>query len=352
MEFGQIRAVIAQLPQPLLIVGDTDRVLVANQAAAELLGSDPEGRNYVSAIRQPAALDCIGTALRLRRRAEANYLRAGVSSETTYRLLALPVSAAEAGFEGAVVSFEDISHVADAEQMRRDFIANVSHEMRSPLTALTGFIETLQGAARDDPAARDRFLEIMQREAARMNRLVGDLLSLTRVEVDERVRPRAEIDVLGVIRGSIAALRPMAEAAGVRLDVALPEGELRGPGDADQLTQVFHNLIENAVKYGGSGGVVELRATRLDQMAGLRGPALRVDVTDHGEGIDPVHIPRLTERFYRVDSDRSREKGGTGLGLAIVKHIVNRHRGRFQIESETGRGSTFSVIIPVLGAAP
>jgi len=238
----------------------------------------------------------------------------------------------------------EITAVELAEAMRRDFVANVSHELRSPLTALTGFIETLRGAARDDAAARERFLAIMEREAGRMNRLVRDLLHLSRVEAEERVRPTTRIALVDVLKAPMASLRPLAEASGVRLVLEGEEVPSTLPGDADQLVQVFQNLIENAVKYGGAGGVVTVRLSpdRLPKAA-----AVRVDVIDRGEGIDEVHLPRLTERFYRVDSHRAREKGGTGLGLAIVKHIIQRHRGRLHVQSRKGEGSTFSVILPL-----
>jgi len=348
MELQSLRSILGDLPLAVLVIDADTRIILANEAARELVGADCVDRSYLAVIRQPGALDCIEAALSHKRRGEARFVRNGPSSETTFRVVAAPLSRAESGIDGVIVSLEDISHVEEAEQMRRDFVANVSHEMRSPLTALSGFIETLRGAARHDEAARERFLSIMEREANRMNRLVSDLLSLTKVEVNERVRPRGEVDLLAVIRGSMAALRPLAEAAGVTLDFE-PERESAAViGEADQLTQVFHNLIENAIKYGAAGGTVTIRTRHEAHYAGFRGPAIRVDVIDRGEGIDPVHIPRLTERFYRVDNHRSREKGGTGLGLAIVKHIVNRHRGRFQIESEQGRGSTFSVILPVI----
>jgi len=228
--------------------------------------------------------------------------------------------------------------------MRRDFVANVSHELRTPLTALLGFIETLRNAAQDDPAARDRFLAIMEREAGRMNRLIRDLLHLSRVEAQERVRPTERVDLAAVIASAVAALRPQADGLGVRIAVDAGKGPWVVTADPDQMAQVFTNLIENAVKYGGSGGEVTV-ALRHDALPA--GPAVRADVADRGEGIDPLHIPRLTERFYRVDGHRSREKGGTGLGLAIVKHIVNRHRGRMKIDSARGKGSTFSVILPL-----
>ncbi|MGG7646359.1 ATP-binding protein [Rhodovulum sp. YNF3179] len=351
MDLNQLNSVLAGLPHPLLVVDSENRIRIANDAARELLGSEPAERNYVAVIRQPGALDCIENALRHRRRSEGRFMRAGASTETTYRMVAIPLDRARSGLSGVIVSFEDISHVEEAEQMRRDFVANVSHELRSPLTALAGFIETLRGAARNDEAARDRFLTIMEREANRMNRLVSDLLSLTKVEVNERVRPRDLVDVIALIRSTIAALRPLAESAGAEIDLLAECDTATVAGDPDQLTQVISNLIENGLKYGASGGVVRVEARIVQHFAGFRGPALRIDVIDRGEGIDPVHIPRLTERFYRVDSHRSREKGGTGLGLAIVKHIINRHRGRFQIQSERGHGSTFSVILPIAETA-
>lgn len=182
-----------------------------------------------------------------------------------------------------------------------------------------------------------------------MNRLVSDLLSLSRVEADERVRPSERIDILPKLEAAVTALRPMAEAAGVEIVIEDPGdgAPVMVQADRDQMAQVFTNLIENGVKYGRAGKVVTIAITRIERDVAMRGPAVRIDVIDRGEGIDPVHIPRLTERFYRVDNHRSREQGGTGLGLAIVKHIVNRHRGRFRIESALGQGSRFSVLLPV-----
>ncbi|MFV0302806.1 MAG: sensor histidine kinase, partial [Paracoccus sp. (in: a-proteobacteria)] len=252
--------------------------------------------------------------------------------------------------EGALIALADGSAIEQAGQMRRDFVANVSHELRTPLTALIGFIETLRGPARDDADARSRFLGIMETEAGRMNRLVGDLLSLSRVESDERHRPSGRVELAGLIRGVIDTLAQRAEAAGVRLQPDLPGGEVWVTGDADQLVQVFQNLIENALKYGGSGGWVGITLRHVAHEPRLRGPGWSVLVEDRGDGIEALHLPRLTERFYRVDAHRSRAQGGTGLGLAIVKHIVHRHRGELRIESERGRGSRFTVILPERGA--
>ncbi len=345
-----VGSVLGGIPLPLVLVGQDERVARVNAAAAALFGQGLEGRHYVTVLRQPAVLDCVEGTLRHRHGATARYVVAGVARETVYRVTTSAVlgapDGAEPGAAGVLVVFEDITEFEHVSQMRRDFVANVSHELRTPLTALLGFIETLRGAARDDAAARERFLGIMEREAERMNRLVRDLLSLSRVEADERVRPTERTDVAALVRSSVAALRPLAQTQGVEIEITGAEAALMVRADPDQLVQVFHNLIENAVKYGGAGKRVTVAVGRDARDLSLRAPVVRVDVIDRGEGIAAEHIPRLTERFYRVDGHRSREKGGTGLGLAIVKHIVNRHRGRFRIDSERGRGSRFSVFLP------
>jgi len=335
--------VLTALPTPAIAISRDERVVAMNGAARTLLGSAAQGRHYITALRQPAILDAVERALR-GDRVQAAYLTGAASRDATYEVTAAPLPLP--GLDGALVTFEDRTAMQEAGQMRRDFVANVSHELRTPLTALLGFIETLRGPARDDAAIRDRFLGIMEREAARMNRLVDDLLSLSRVEADERVRPTEDVD-LGALLGSvIGALHPLAREAGVEIAA---EGVAPGvvvPGDADQLRQVFTNLIENALKYGGAGGLAGVRLAVAPRDASIRGPAARVEIWDRGEGIDPIHIPRLTERFYRIDTHRSREQGGTGLGLAIVKHIVGRHRGRLRVTSQPGRGSCFTVILP------
>ena len=344
MESELTRSILAGLPQPVLIVGEDERVKAANAPALAVFGAEIVGRPYITVIRQPALLDCLEGTLRLGQPGRARFIVTGQAAESSYRVLTSPLSGD--GLRGALVAFEDVTELEQAEAMRRDFVANVSHELRTPLTALTGFIETLKGAAKDDPAARDRFLGIMEREAGRMNRLVRDLLSLSRVEAEERMRPGERVDVLALVRSAVQSIRPLAEAAGAEIEFRGEAGPVMLLADPDQITQVFMNLIENAVKYGASGKLVTVEITRVDREPSLRGPAVRFDVIDRGEGIEAVHLPRLTERFYRVDTHRSREKGGTGLGLAIVKHIINRHRGRFRIESEKGRGSRFSVILP------
>lgn len=342
MDEQLIASLLAGVPLPMVLIDREERITSANAAALALFGRTVVGRHYILAMRQPGLLDAIEGTLRHRQPGRARHVISGPSREVTYQVTISPVD----GDGGALCAFEDISAQEQMSQIRRDFVANVSHELRTPLTALLGFIETLQGAAREDPVARERFLGIMAREAERMNRLVRDLLSLSRVEAEERVRPTEKVDIVALIGSAVTALRPMAENAGVAIEILGEPGPIWVPADADQLTQVFHNLIENAVKYGAAGKLVTVAINRADQDLVRLGPAIRIEVTDRGEGIDPIHLPRLTERFYRVDSHRSREKGGTGLGLAIVKHIVNRHRGRFRIDSEPGKGSCFTVILP------
>ncbi|WP_434611963.1 ATP-binding protein [Tabrizicola sp. M-4] len=338
MDGELMRTIVAAIPLPVIAIGPDERIAAANPAAVALFGAGIEGRHHLLSLRQPGLQAAIAAALSEGRTGTARHVIPGPSQDITYR-----VTVAPAGDGHALLTFEDVTEAEQMGLMRRDFVANVSHELRTPLTALLGFIETLKGAAKDDPAARARFLAIMESEAGRMNRLIGDLLQLSRVEAEERVRPTERVDLQALLAGAVATLRPLAEGAGVRVEITGETGPLPFPGDADQITQVLVNLIENAVKYGGSGGVVTLHLAR-EQMP--RGPGIRLDVIDRGEGIDAVHIPRLTERFYRVDGHRSREQGGTGLGLAIVKHIIQRHRGRMRIESERGKGSVFSVILP------
>jgi two-component system phosphate regulon sensor histidine kinase PhoR len=344
MESRFVASLLNGVADPLVLIGRDERIAAANGAAQALFGGAIVGRHYLIAIRQPGLLDAIEGSLRHGQAAQARLVLTGPAGETVFRVQVSPVSGE--GREGVLCAFSDVSAEEQIGQMRRDFVANVSHELRTPLTALLGFIETLRGAARDDGAARERFLAIMEREAGRMNRLVRDLLSLSRVEAEERVRPTERTDIAAIAGGVVATLRPMAEAAGVRLLLEGAGAPAVVMADADQMTQVFQNLVENALKYGASGGEVRVSLAQVPREPSLRGPALRIEVADRGEGIDAIHIPRLTERFYRVDTHRSREKGGTGLGLAIVKHIVNRHRGRFRIESVRGSGSTFTILLP------
>ncbi|MGX0901948.1 two-component system phosphate regulon sensor histidine kinase PhoR [Roseovarius sp. MBR-79] len=337
-------SVLAGMPFAALLIGPDERIHAANAAAREMLGPGIEGRHFLTALRQPDVLDAIEQTGRDGQARRTTYQTSEGGRDSTFQVHVAHVDAG-ASARGVLVAFEDLTEREQAAQMRRDFVANVSHELRTPLTALIGFIETLQGPARHDQAAIDRFLAIMGREAARMERLVHDLLSLSRVEGEERIRPREPVDLAGIIGTVMTMLRPLAHESGSAMKFSGGQGFVV-PGNADQLQQVFTNLLENAIKYGGQGNQVEITLEHHARDATLRMPAIVASVRDHGPGIDPLHIPRLTERFYRVDTHRSREMGGTGLGLAIVKHIVNRHRGRLRIASEPGQGSTFSVILP------
>ncbi|MEP1768260.1 MAG: ATP-binding protein [Sulfitobacter sp.] len=338
-----VTEVIAALPMPALAIASDEKIIALNPAAEKLLGVPALGRHFVTALRQPSVVEAVETCLSAGKQASASYLTRQNGNDTTHT-----VTVSQLGdTRTALLTFQDVTMVAAAGQMRRDFVANVSHELRTPLTALMGFIETLQGPAKDDSAARERFLEIMQTETERMNRLVADLLSLSRVEADERVRPNTQIDVVATLSRTLRNLSPLAVEAGVDLVPDIPQIPVMITADSDQLLQVFTNLIENAIKYGGDGKHVFVSLTVHDRVEALRAPAVVIDVRDEGPGISARHLPRLTERFYRADDHRNRSLGGTGLGLAIVKHILNRHRGRLKIQSKLGEGTEFKVVLPL-----
>lgn len=335
--------VIAALPLPTLAIDRHERIIAINPLAEALVGAGAMGRHFVTVLRQPTLVEAVEQALSDGKLHETQYLAGDVSKPLTFDVTLKTVLSTGT----LMVSFQDMTHEEEAGQMRRDFVANVSHELRTPLTALMGFIETLGGPARDDAVARDRFLGIMADEAGRMNRLVGDLLSLSRVEADARVKPTTKVNLTDILTTTLRNLNPLAVENGVSLVAELGDEPLSLLGDADQLLQVFTNLVENAIKYGGADNSVEIFTQTSLRDPALRGPSLRITIRDHGPGIDQVHLPRLTERFYRADSHRSRALGGTGLGLAIVKHILSRHRGRLQIASELGDGAAFTVILPL-----
>ena len=338
-----LRSVLEALPLPTLAIGADEHIIALNQNAQDLLGLDAVGRHFITILRQPVLVEAVEQCLQDNMPRVAPFLEREGGRDTTFEVHLQRVDAQSP----LILSFQDVSEKAEAGQVRRDFVANVSHELRTPLTSLMGFIETLQGAARDDPSARDRFLDIMANEAGRMNRLVGDLLSLGRVEAEERVRPTEQIDIAAIISTTQRNIKPLTTEAEVTLNVDLGTSAMPVLGDADQLLQVFTNLIENAIKYGGKDQTVTVHAEVVDHDPMLRAAAARISITDQGPGIAPEHLPRLTERFYRADNHRSRALGGTGLGLAIVKHILNRHRGRLTITSETGQGACFTVTLPL-----
>lgn len=336
MTIADLERLLLGLPLPAMLVRHDDQILAVNAPGRVLLGEEVVGRHPAMAVRTPSVLEAISAVARAGGVQEARMTLRREGQEVVFQ-----VTVSDQGGVTLCV-FRDVTEEERAGEMRRDFVANVSHELRTPLTALMGFIETLKHAAKDDPKARDMFLGIMEAEAGRMNRLVRDLLHLSRVEAEERVRPKDEVELRGLLQGVISSLAGVADRKGDRVE--LTGDPVKMPGDRDQLVQVFTNLVENALKYGASGQVVRVSLTPEET---VRGPAVRVEVADEGDGIDPVHLPRLTERFYRVDTHRSREMGGTGLGLAIVKHIVSRHRGWLRIESEKGRGSRFQVVLPL-----
>ncbi len=338
-----IEDLLTAIPMPAVAIDRSERIIAGNTDARSLIGQGLEGRHYVTLLRQPALVRAIEDVLRDGRPQSTEYYSNDGVEDTTFQVSVRLVP----GDRIVLLCFSDVTQVQQAGQMRRDFVANVSHELRTPLTALMGFIETLRGPARDDPEARARFLDIMEGEAERMNRLVGDLLSLSRVESEQRVRPRETVILTKVLEAVLKTLAPLADEWGVRIEREFPEDPVKMIGDMDQLQQVFTNLVENAIKYGAEGGKVTLRVVPMERDPALRAKGVRVEVIDYGPGIDEVHLPRLTERFYRADDHRSRALGGTGLGLAIVKHIISRHRGRLRVESKLGEGAKFTVILPV-----
>ena len=324
------------LPDPLIIVGRGGDVTRANRAAESLAETALTRRPVATAFRHPELLRVIESALG-GESATADVTLPG-PAPGSYSAVAEPL-----GRDGALVLMRDLTALRLSERMRADFVANVSHELRTPLASLLGFVETLRGPARDDPDARDKFLAIMQEQAARMARLIEDLLSLSRIEMDERTRPSATVAIDRVIAKVRDMLAMKAADRGMAIEASIPVDLPPVVGDEDQLTEVLQNLIDNAIKYGAPDSSVEVTAH-------LEDSHITVAVRDHGEGIAAEHLPRLTERFYRVDAARSRELGGTGLGLAIVKHIVNRHRGRLEIDSTPGAGSTFTIHLPLVPA--
>ena len=334
------------LQEAVFILDSNRTVLFENHVAEELFGKGFLGSDFVQVIRHPECMRIIEQVLGGEKAAEKS-IQIDYPVKAVFNVLVSNISVDTEQEIKILVSLEDISDLLEAEQMRSDFVANVSHELRSPLTALAGFTETLRGPAKDDEAARDRFLGLMEREASRMSRLISDLLSLSKVEANLRIRPNGEVNIAAIIHRIEATLEMQAKKEKKTLEIKVACKNTIVVGNEDELTQVFQNLIENAIKYGAHNSKVTIDIFEQQNIAGIAGTAMSVKVCDQGNGIAKEHISRLTERFYRVDTHRSRDKGGTGLGLAIVKHIVNRHRGRLQIDSEIGIGSTFSVYLPI-----
>src|SRR5579864_2297586 len=343
-----LQALLAGLADPVIVLGRDGRVVGFNEPARALAPALRQGEPVSLVLRMPELSEAVTRAF-----AEAAPQRFQYSERVPldrwFEAVAAPVGQGPNGKADMVLlSFRDLTPLRRVEEMRADFVANASHELRTPLAALSGFIETLQGSARDDPKAREKFLDIMQEQARRMARLIDDLLSLSRIELNAHRRPDSTVDMVPIVRQVVDALQTLARDRGVTVNVEA-SGPLWVRGDRDELVRVFENLVENALKYGATGRRVDVTAAL--ESAATDGPAeVQVRVRDYGPGIAPEHLPRLTERFYRVDVRESRAQGGTGLGLALVKHILARHRGRLSIESTAGAGATFIVHLPVVEA--
>ena len=338
--------VVDAVPEPAVVLDDAGYVMHANRMAEDLFGARRRGNHVASMSRDPELLAAVDQALVSGEAASVElHERVPVERRLLATVAPLERSRSGTGNPALLVSLRDLSEQDRLARMRADFVANASHELRTPLASLRGFVETLQGAAKDDAQARERFLKVMSEQAERMTRLVDDLLSLSRVEMREHLPLAESVDLNDAVGHVIQALQPIAAQAGTVIEFRALDGPALVRGDRDEIVQVFQNLVQNAVKYGKSGGRIDVTLTR--EAAGSGRPARFIaSVKDDGQGIAPQHLPRLTERFYRINVAASREKGGTGLGLAIVKHILNRHRGELVVTSEVGQGSTFAVVLP------
>jgi two-component system phosphate regulon sensor histidine kinase PhoR len=347
---GLLRALVAGLPDPVVALDRDGRVLALNDRARALAPALRQGEPVAFALRMPELIEAIARAAAEGEEKRVVYYER-VPHERWFETIVMPVKREPLAAvpDLVLMTFHDLTPLRRVEEMRADFVANASHELRTPLAALLGFIETLQGSAREDAKARERFLGIMQEQARRMARLIDDLLSLSRIELNAHRRPDTPVDMVPIVRQVVDGLQTLARDRGVTVNI-----EAAGPvmvlGDHDELVRIFENLVENALKYGAAGKRVDIKLKLAPSFDGQNEG--QVSVRDYGPGIAPEHLPRLTERFYRVDVTESRAQGGTGLGLALVKHILNRHRGRLTIDSEPGAGATFSIHLPTATTAP
>jgi len=346
VETAAVSALVAGMPDPAVLLDRAGRVIHLNVAAAQLAPALRKNELAQFALRSPEIIAALREAIATTEPRRAVYLdHAPVDRWMELIITPVPVPTAFGGVDKCMLmTFHDQTPLRRVEEMRADFVANASHELRTPLAALSGFIDTLQGPAKDDAKARERFLSIMHAQATRMARLIDDLLSLSRVELSAHVRPDTTVDIVPIIRQVADGLEPLARERQVVVEIALPETQVLIAGDREELLRLFENLIENALKYGASGGKVIVSLT--SAVSTEAASEVRVMVRDFGPGIAPEHLPRLTERFYRVDVGDSRSQGGTGLGLSLVKHILNRHRGRLLIESVPRHGATFIACFP------
>ncbi len=331
------RALLEEMPLSLIVISPKGRVVYANNAATNLLPSLETGDHFANLFRAPAFVDAVNAALEDGESSSVSFMTTkGGDRYFETRIGLVPAGSEFGDLAHAIVEVEDRTRHRQAEKMRSDFIANASHELRTPLASIMGYIETLQGHAKNDPEAREKFLDIMGKQATRMQRLVDDLMSLSRIEANAHISPKNPCNLYEILNETVSAMQPLLGAE-ARLKNELPDRDVNILGDRDQINQVFINLIDNANKYAGGSTIEILEAEPNSRYPGMVG----ISVRDQGPGIDKEHLSRLTERFYRVSTTQSRNKGGTGLGLAIVKHIINRHQGALQIESAPGKGSTF-----------
>ena len=338
---GLLDAAVSGMPDPVVVLARDGGVIAFNAQASAIAPALRRGEPASIALRMPELVEAIRSAI-LTGRAQRIEFSARLPSPRWSEAFVAPVTVAGDSSNLAnvvVITVHDLTPIRRVEEMRADFVANVSHELRTPLAAIAGFIDTLQGPAREDAAARERFLGIMQAQARRMARLIDDLLSLSRIELRAHQRPNTPVDLVPIVKQIVDGLQTLAKDRDVTIEVSAPDKPLLVPGDHDELTRLFENLIENGLKYGASG-------KRVDIALASEGSEALASVRDYGPGIAAEHLPRLTERFYRVDVGESRAQGGTGLGLALVKHILNRHHGRLTIESKEGEGATFTVRLP------
>ena len=347
MERKTLKSIVDAIAYPAMVLSPTYRILEANADAANFFETELPGLDVVRVLRQPEvkqALERVGQA-------QSRQTCDIVIHSNVPRTFLVAVGPLLNGDDGTdyLLTLTDISFQLDAEKSRSTFVSNVSHELRSPLTTLMGVVETLQGPARDDERARDRFLELMHTETRRMSRLVADLLNLAKQEAVEHVRPTNAVSLQNILGQVVDALEASDTYAQGRLQLEMSADVPRVRGTEDDLFEVFRNLVENALRYSPPDSPVSIRLSLEESVAPTRPDRAVVEIEDCGDGIAAEHIPHLTERFYRVDKGRSREMGGTGLGLAIVKHIVNRHRGRLGFDSEPGRGTTVTVALPAGG---
>jgi len=339
-----MHAIAAALPDPAILLNRAGQVISYNAPARGLFASLREGNHISSVIRTPEFLDAVIDAPKSDRPVTVTYAER-VPVGRRMAVTVAPLMRGKERGDSILVLLRDLTEGERINQMRMDFIANASHELRTPLASLRGFIETLQSTAKEDPLARERFLPIMAEQASRMNRLIDAMLSLSHVEMNAHVMPKEIVDLNDVLGHARDTLEPIAGDSGLTLEVQRFQKPATVRGDRDELLQVLQNLVQNALKYGNPGGVVRIEAKHIPSLNQQTLGRYAIAVVDDGPGIPAEHLPRLTERFYRVDVASSREKGGTGLGLAIVKHILNRHRGELAIASTPGKGSTFTVML-------